>query len=142
RRRRRLRRASDRRLAENVAERRRPKRLAASRRLAPRPVVTPAAAAPVVAAPGLSDFAARWMFGDGVAEGTPFAGGAAADYERPAFLEGGDEPAFGPGPRIPPGAEPRSAVEEVGPRFRLSRTPLAPARTPQPAPDPAHDETV
>src|SRR6185437_14641504 len=90
RRRRRLRRASDRRLAENVAERRRPKRLESSRRLAPRPAVRPVAAA------GLSDFAARWMFGDGVAEGTPFAGGAAADYERPSFLEGPDEPAFRP----------------------------------------------
>jgi hypothetical protein len=147
RRRRRLRRASDRRLAENVAERRRPKRLEASRRLAPRPVVTPAAAAaPVAAAAGLSDFAARWMFGDGVAEGTPFAGGAAADYERPSFLDGPDEPRFQPRPRTPPGTEPRSAVEEVGPRFRLSRTPPPPPRpAPEPAveaPDPAHEEAV
>src|SRR5437763_7187454 len=134
RRRRRLRRASDRRLAENVAERRRPKRLAASRRLAPRPVVTPAAAAPVVAAAGLSDFAARWMFGDGVAAGTPFAGGAAADYERPSFLDRADQPRFPPRPQIPPGTAPPSAVEEVGPRFRLSRTPPAP---PPPAPEPA-----
>jgi hypothetical protein len=146
RRRRRLRRASDRRLAENVAERRRPKRLEASRRLAPRPSVRPATAAGPVAGAGLSDFAARWMFGDGVAEGTPFAGGAAADYERPSFLEGADEPAFAPRPHVPPGTEPRSAVEEVGPRFRLSRTPPppppAPERGPQHAPDPAHDETV
>ena len=110
RRRRRLRRASDRRLAENVAERRRPKRLESSRRLAPRPLVKPAAAAaPVVAAAGLSDFAARWMFGDGVVEGTPFAGGAAADYERPSFLDGPDEPTFQPRPQSPPGAALRSA---------------------------------
>jgi hypothetical protein len=145
RRRRRLRRASDRRLAENVAERRRPKRLESSRRLAPRPAVRPAATAAPVAAAGLSDFAARWMFGDGVAEGTPFAGGASADYERPSFLGGADEPAFGPRPHVPPGTELRSSVEEVGPRFRLSRTPPSPpAPDPEPrqAPDPAHDETV
>jgi hypothetical protein len=146
RRRRRLRRASDRRLAENVAERRRPKRLDSSRRLAPRAVVRPAAAAaPVVAAAGLSDFAARWMFGDGVAEGTPFAGGAAADYERPSFLAGPDEPSFQPRPQLPPGTELRSAVEEVGPRFRLSRNPPPPpppAPEPPQAPDPAHDEVV
>jgi hypothetical protein len=146
RRRRRLRRASDRRLAENVAERRRPKRLDSSRRLAPRAVVRPAAAAaPVVAAAGLSDFAARWMFGDGVAEGTPFAGGAAADYERPSFLAGPDEPSFQRRPQLPPGTELRSAVEEVGPRFRLSRTPPPPpppAPEPSQAPDPAHDEVV
>ncbi len=146
RRRRRLRRASDRRLAGNVAERRRPKRLEASRRLAPRPAVRPASAAPVVAAAGLSDFAARWMFGDGNVEGTPFAGGAAADYERPSFLAGPDEPAFQPRPSIPPGTELRSAVEEVGPRFRLSRTPpppppVAPPEPPE-SPDPAHDEAV
>src|SRR5690242_20323157 len=148
RRRRRLRRASDRRLAENVAERRRPKRLESSRRLAPRPAVRPAAAAAPVAAAGLSDFAARWMFGDGVAEGTPFAGGAAAGYERPSFLDGPDEPAFRPRPAIAPGTELRSAVEEVGPRFRLSRTPPPPpppppeaGESPQ-APDAAHDEAV
>jgi hypothetical protein len=147
RRRHRVRRASDRRLARNVAERRRPKRLEASRRLAPRPSVRPAAAAAPVAAAGLSDFAARWMFGDGVAEGTPFAGGAASDYERPSFLDSSEEPAFQARASIPPGAEPRSAVEEVGPRFRLSRTPPpppAPAPAPEPpqAPDPAHDEAV
>jgi hypothetical protein len=145
RRRRRLRRASDRRLAENVAERRRPKRLESSRRLAPRPAVSPAAAAAPVAAAGLSDFAARWMFGDGVAEGTPFAGGAAADYERPSFLDGPDEPAFRPRPAIAPGTELRSAVEEVGPRFRLSRTPPPPPPPepePRQAPDPVHDEAV
>src|SRR6185437_168103 len=122
------------------------KRLESSRRLAPRPVVKPAAAAaPVIAGVGLSDFAARWMFGDGVAEGTPFAGGAAADYERPEFLDGPDEPRFQPRPQIPPGAELRSAVEEVGPRFRLSRTPPPPpppAPEPPHAPDPAHDEVV
>jgi hypothetical protein len=142
RRRRRLRRASDRRLAQNVVERRRPKRLESSRRLAPRPAVRPAAVAAPVAAAGLSDFAARWMFGDGVAEGTPFAGGAAADYERPSFLDGPDEPAFRPRPAIAPGAELRSAVEEVGPRFRLSRTPPAPKPQPAPVPDPAHEEAV
>src|SRR6185437_8360379 len=143
RRRRRLRRASDRRLAQNVAERRRPKRLESSRRLAPRPAVRPAAAAAPVAAAGLSDFAARWMFGDGVAEGTPFAGGAAADYERPSFLDGPDEPRFQPRPQILPGTELRSAVEEVGPRFRLSRTPPPPPPPEPPhAPDPAHDEVV
>ncbi len=132
-------------LAANVAERRRPKRLDASRRLAPRPVVTPVAAAPVAAAAGMSDFAARWMFGDGAVEGTPFAGGAAADYERPSFLDGPDEPRFAPRPSIPPGSELRSAVEEVGPRFRLSRTPPPPpppAPEPAQAPDPAHDEAV
>jgi hypothetical protein len=145
RRRRRLRRVSDRRLAANVAERRRPKRLAASRRLAPRPAVRPLAAAAPVAAAGLSDFAARWMFGDGVAEGTPFAGGAAVDYERPSFLGTRDEPALQARPSIPPGTELRSAVEEVGPRFRLSRTPpVSPPPAPEPAQaaDTAHEDVV
>jgi hypothetical protein len=146
-RRRLLRRAADRRLAETVTERRRPKRMAASRRLAP---PRPAAAAAVVAAPvaasGLSDFATRWMFGDGVAEGVPFAGGAAADYDRPSFLESPAEQVTRPRPPVARGAELRSAVEEVGPRFRLSRTPpqtptAAPAETPD-APDPAHEEAV
>jgi hypothetical protein len=149
-RRRHLRRAADRRLAETVAERRRPKRMAASRRLAPRPA---AGAAAVVAAPvaasGLSDFATRWMFGDGVAEGVPFAGGAGADYDRPSFLEAPAEAAaaVAPRPAIARGAELRSAVEEVGPRFRLSRTPPPPPPAPAPAdapdaPDPAHEEAV
>ncbi len=98
--------------------------MAASRRLAPRPVVAAAAAAPVAAA-GLSEFASRWMFGDGVAEGVPFAGGAAAEYGRPSFLEdsGDAAPAALPPSPARPGTPMRSSVEEVGPRFRLSRTP-------------------
>jgi len=146
RRRRHLRRAADRRLAETVSERRRPKRLEASRRLAPRGVGVAAAAAPVAAVGGLSEFATRWMFGDGVAEGVPFAGGAAADYSRPSFLEPAAEPAQAPRPAVAPGMQTRSAVEEVGPRFRLSRTPPPPPAAPEPqpdaAPDPAHDEAV
>ena len=150
-----LRRAADRRLAATVTERRRPKRMAASRRLAPRPVVAAAAAAPVAAA-GLSEFASRWMFGDGVAEGVPFAGGAAAEYGRPSFLEdsGDAAPAALPPSPARPGTPMRSSVEEVGPRFRLSRTPppvpvpgpevTAPAppqqAEPQPAPAEEHHE--
>lgn len=146
RRRRLLRRAADRRLAETVSERRRPKRLAASRRLAPRAVAAAAVVAPDAAAGGLSDFATRWMFGDGVAEGVPFAGGAAADYGRPSFLEAPAEQALATRPAITPGMHTRSAVEEVGPRFRLSRTPPPPPAAPEPqpdaSPDPAHDEAV
>jgi hypothetical protein len=146
-RRRHLRRAADRRLAQTVTERRRPKRMAASRRLAPRPAVAAAVVAAPVAASGLSEFATRWMFGDGVAEGVPFAGGAGAEYDRPSFLEAPAEAAaVAPRPAIARGTELRSAVEEVGPRFRLSRTPPpapapAPAQEPD-APDPAHEEAV
>jgi predicted subunit of tRNA(5-methylaminomethyl-2-thiouridylate) methyltransferase len=123
------------RIAAQLAERRRPKRLAAARRLAPRRAAfQPPAAAPAENPGGLSDFAVRWMFGDGVAEGTPFAGGAGADYDRPSFLEdAAEEPAAPatPGWERPAGA--RSHVEEIGPRFRLSRTPPA---TPLPEPAP------
>src|SRR5438067_2080301 len=59
---------------------------------------------PVAAIPGMSDFAARWLFGDGVAEGTPFAGGAAVPAEQvgesPSFLatRGGAPAKQGPAP--------------------------------------------
>jgi hypothetical protein len=144
------------RIAAQLAERRRPKRLAAVRRLAPRrPTLAPPsrAGAPAENPAGLSDFAVRWMFGDGVAEGTPFAGGAGADYDRPSFLPGESaEPADPPeGAAMPMrlAGPARSHVEEIGPRstgsFRLSRTPPPPRRPDEhvapppsaPAPEPA-----
>jgi hypothetical protein len=132
-----------RRIAAQLTERRRPKRLDASRRLAPPRMRLGRPAASAAAAPnpaGLSDFAVRWMFGDGVAEGgVPFAGGADTDYDRPSFLLG--EPAETAGSpeaelEAPRRTEPvRGHVEEIGPRrtgsFRLSRTP-----PPAPAPKP------
>ena len=55
-------------LATRVAERRRPHVARIARRLSRAPVES----APVFAAPeGMSDFASRWIFGDGRAEGTP-----------------------------------------------------------------------
>ena len=141
-RRRRRHHADPRRVALTVAERRRPKRLAASRRLAPRVRYTPPAPQ---AHRGLSDFAARWMFGDGVAEGDPWIAGAGADYDRPSFLTEPDEPPPAParsGLRGP--AVGRPGVEELGPRFRLTHTPPEPAQAesepvapPPPAPGPA-----
>jgi hypothetical protein len=143
-----------RRIAAQLTERRRPKRLGASRRLAPARMRLgrPAASAAAAANPsGLSDFAVRWMFGDGVAEGgVPFAGGAGADYDRPSFLdEPEDEPAGPAPPALGRTPTAQSRVEEIGPRFRLSRTPPPapapkpeehvvplppPAQTPEPAP--------
>jgi uncharacterized protein YjbJ (UPF0337 family) len=76
------------------------------------------------------------MFGDGVAEGVPFAGGAGAEYDRPSFLDAPDpEPAVRAQPALGRTSMPQSRVEEVGPRFRLSRTP-----PPSPAPAPKQDE--
>jgi hypothetical protein len=99
-------------MAAQLAERRRPKRLAASRRLAPRRAFAPAAQArPAQNPAGLSDFATRWMFGDGVAEGVPFAGGAGAEYDRPSFLDGpADEPAA---PATPVGERMPSPLSRV-----------------------------
>ncbi len=132
-RRRRRHRAGPVRVAAMVAERRRPKRLAVSRRLAPRRVYAPPAPSAQAPGSGLSDFAARWMFGDGVAEGTPFAGGAAVEYGRPSFLAGPDEPAPAARPAPRRSAPGPARIEEVGPRFRLSRTPPSvPAPAPQP----------
>jgi hypothetical protein len=141
-------------MAAQLAERRRPKRLEASRRLAPRRAAFgPRAAEPAENPGGLSDFAMRWMFGDGVADGEPFAGGAGEDYDRPSFLLGGSaEPADSPEETATPMrlGPARSHVEEISPRsigsFRLSRTPppppqpdphAAPPHTASAAPDPA-----
>ncbi len=131
-RRRRRHQADPRRVALTVAERRRPKRLAASRRLAPRVRYAP----PVPQAHhGLSDFAARWMFGDGVAEGDPWIAGAGADFERPSFLGGAEEPEPAPSRAGLRGPVARPAVEEMGPRFRLSHTPPElPLVDPEPRP--------
>jgi hypothetical protein len=125
-------------MAARLTERRRPKRLDASRRLAPPRVRLGRFAAPAAGAAnpgGLSDFAMRWMFGDGVAEGgVPFAGGAGAEYDRPSFLEEQtEEPPAGAIPAWDRTPTAQSRVEEIGPRFRLSRTPPAP--TPKPKPE-------
>src|SRR4051812_42310427 len=72
-------------LARAVKDRRRPGRLSAILRLASkgtaaRPargeaVARRSMAEPVFRAPGMSEFAARWMFGDGEVEGIPLDGG-------------------------------------------------------------------
>lgn len=120
-------------LAGGVSDRRRPKRmsnitrLARARRPAGAAVVGPAAAGVEAERPeGVSDFGFRWMFGDGVAEGVPFAGGAAlrALADNPA----GDQSGSGTIPR-PPAPPPRGRVDEV-PQYRLSRTPPPADRIP------------
>ncbi len=93
-------------------------------------------AAPAVA--GMSDFAARWLFGDGEIEGTPFASGAAIPREHvgqlPSFLSGRREVRTSPEPgahgraraaaeRDPPL---RGQVDEGRP-LRVSPVPPAPA---------------
>src|SRR5436190_7085148 len=84
-------RAGGRLLARRVEERRRPKLLAASTRLARQPRADEAVPAeqPVQAPSGFSEFAARWLFGDGQVEGVPFAGAATVGSmgERPSFLD-------------------------------------------------------
>jgi hypothetical protein len=76
--------------------------------------------------PGMSEFAARWIFGQGPAEGIPFAGGAAIGSEQvgaPTFLRRAQDEAMSE-PAAPPGRAQRPAtrapIEEFG-VFRLSR---------------------
>ena len=97
--------------------------------------------------PGMSEFAARWIFGEGPVDGTPFAGGAAFEPEAvgpPSFLARrvGDEPEQPEPPAAVASRGPvaRGRVEEVA-GFRLSSVPGSPEvepeqgeREPPPAP--------
>jgi hypothetical protein len=130
------------RLARSVAAARRPKLLANATRLARARALAPARAAEAapVLPPGMSEFAARWIFEDGPAEGTPFAGGASIGEDDamrpPAFLDG-------PGVEAPQeSATPapshrlardvsRGKVEEIS-SFRLARSPAAGPRPSDP----------
>jgi hypothetical protein len=128
------------RLAGVLLERRRPKLLSSAVRLTParreqgHAEQTPAV---VTAPPGMSEFAASWIFGDGPAEGLPFAAAPALTAEpggersRPSFLA--EPPAT---PAHPPASRParvgRPLVEEFGP-YRLSASPAPrPASRPSP----------
>ena len=133
-----------RRLGAAVVQRRRPKRLAASTRLAPsrQPlggsiVRTPIDSPPVERPQGMSEFAAQWLFGDDPPEGIPFGDGAA--LEAATGVE--DLPAAEDSPAAartyersatshaaPQSAATRSGGRiEEGPRLRLSGKP-APRR--------------
>jgi len=136
-----------RRLAAVLVERRRPKRLDAATRLArSRPGTRgllgqrPAAMPPIPRPSGMSEFAARWMFGDGLPEGYPLADsatpaqapgvedalvGAAAHGETPQptspDIAGSPPPAARSVATSPPL---RGRIEE-GPRLRLGRKPAS-----------------
>ncbi len=89
-----------------------------------------AAAEPAYPRPaGMSEFAAQWLFGDGPAEGTPFAGGSALGAqasEPPAFLAARraavDAAAERKARTLSRTAAPRGRVHEERP-LRLSATP-------------------
>ena len=74
---------------------------------------------------GVSDFGFRWMFGDGVAEGVPFGGGAALAQ----IAESSDTQAEGDAPApaaLPPAGLPRGRILEESPTSQ----PVEPARRP------------
>ncbi len=131
------------RLAQHVVAARTPERIVeSSTRLARgRSIATPTVAraedkAAIPKPAGMSDFAARWIFGDGPAEGIPIAGEAAladmAPAERPSFLVERDERTAKETLAAKAESErrsqpvPRGRVDEVTPGFRLARRP-APA---------------
>ena len=147
------------RLAQHVVAARTPERIVeSSTRLARgRSIATPtvARAAEAAAVPkpaGMSDFAARWIFGDGPPEGIPIAGEAAladmAPAERPSFLVEKDERTAKEA--LAAKAEqdrrsqpvPRGRVDEVGPGsgFKLSRRPAPAPAVESPPPSPAAGE--
>ncbi|MDX6631302.1 MAG: hypothetical protein QOH00_3548, partial [Gaiellales bacterium] len=130
------------RLAARVTERRRPHVARIGRRLSRAPL----RAEPVFAPEGMSDFASRWIFGDGPAEGTPLGDSEA----RAALARAAGPPSFqsdasgtDDGPAWPPievassASLARTPVEEFGARragsFRLSSSPAA-APVPPPGP--------
>ncbi|HWE80174.1 MAG TPA: hypothetical protein VG265_00870, partial [Gaiellaceae bacterium] len=125
------------RLAQSIASARTPERIVeTSTRLAQgrsigRAASAPSAAAEIPRPPGMSEFAARWIFGDGRPEGIPIAGEAALagmTTGRPAFLEEQDareaqiaeaQAAFRAQPVM------RGQVQEATPGgFRLARKPV------------------
>ncbi|HEY4349045.1 MAG TPA: hypothetical protein VGM80_15830, partial [Gaiellaceae bacterium] len=143
------RRAGGQRLAQNVVAARTPERIVeTSTRLAQgRSIGRAPASAPVQESiprpPGMSEFAARWIFGDGQPEGIPIAGEAALasmTSGRPKFLEEQDareakiaeaQAAHRSQPVL------RGQVDEVPAGFRLARKPIErPVATPPPPPAP------
>jgi hypothetical protein len=125
------------------------RRVAASVGAARAPLARAAEETPGARPDGMSEFAAKWLFGDGPAEGIPFAGGAAVPAEAvsgpPAFLAGRsptDRRAAGSATQ---GRGARSAGRTPAPRgrvheerpLRLSSTPpLARAADAEPASPP------
>ena len=110
------------------------------RQAASAPAAAPEAALP--RPPGMSEFAARWIFGDGPAEGIPIAGEAAmpelaGESEKPSFLldrDRKDEAAAAA--EVARRAQPvqRGQVQEVPAGFRLSRRPVDRPEAPPPLP--------
>ncbi len=120
-------------LARSVAAKHRPATLARVNRLAIGRTIRPAEAhrqaeagsEPATSRPAhMSQFAFDWIFGDGPPQGVPYAGGGALAREEAEAPAGpAATPAAGPaGPPRPPGAEHARIVEEIPPRYRLSRT--------------------
>jgi hypothetical protein len=122
-------------LASALIERRSPSSLAAATRLA-RGRSLPRAATPARPesghAPGLSEFAARWLFGDGPPDGIPFSDAAAqaalasisSETGLPSFLEDEEAPLGEDVDRAPRLRRvTRGRVDEIS-SYRLSRTPL------------------
>jgi hypothetical protein len=137
-------RVSGRGLARAVIERRRPSYLPAATRLARGRSLglRDMSAADSAVARGLSEFAARWLFGDGPPEGIPFSDAAAQaalarmshEAALPSFLQKSDDTEVATdgdeGERQFPIA--RGRVEEVS-SYRLSRTPARARREPSQA---------
>ena len=118
------------------------------RQTASAPAAAPEAALP--RPPGMSEFAARWIFGDGPAEGIPIAGEAAmpelaGESEKPSFLldrDKRDEAAAAA--EVARRAQPvqRGQVQEVPAGFRLSRRPVDRPEEPPPLPYDTPDERI
>jgi hypothetical protein len=128
------------RLARFVGARHRPDRivesatrLARGRRFDSRSPAVAQQWASVPRPPGMTEFAAEWIFGDGPPQGIPFAGGLGlAGVEDatgpPSFLEQAEEPEHRSDAAEPPASSVKhSPIEEFTPAFRLSRKPTAPA---------------
>jgi hypothetical protein len=127
--------------AARVAERRRPHLARIGRRLSH----TPLRAEPVFAPEGMSEFASRWIFGDGPAEGTPLgdsearatlarASGPPSFQRRPGGAD--DVTAWPPIEVASSASVARTPIEEFGARraqgFRLSSTPSPRQEAPAP----------
>jgi len=131
------RRMGGRQLARLVAERRRSKLLPAATRLARgrslgRRRATAVEAAPPLEVPGMSDWAARWIFGGEAVEGVPFESALLArepseEPELPSFLvakrEQEETAAVAEAARRAAPIQ-RGRVEEVPTGFKLARKPL------------------
>ena len=132
------------RLARSVAAARTPERIVeTSTRLARGRSIAravPEAAAELPRPPGMSEFAARWIFGDGPAEGIPIAGESAiADLvpvptERPSFIVDRTPPRHErPRPRRRAARSPFNAARRGGPEGRVPARSQACGAAPAPA---------